>query len=106
MSEVLLELPTDTASVSLPAGDLNMAASLTWLEGQAAGADISREAHRLLALAFGKDALRRIEGKLDRLLAGGLPHRSLWLVSSMPSRMLHLRRCSASRRQRGWTMVE
>lgn len=59
-------------SVSLPSSDPHSAVVGAWLDAQPAGVDISREVRRLLAGALAADVrLAAIEGKLDRLLAGG-----------------------------------
>lgn len=59
-------------SVSLPASDPASAAIDAWLATLPAGADVSAEARRLLALALDlRPALERIEGQLARLAAGG-----------------------------------
>lgn len=60
-------------SISLPASDPASASIEAWAAAaQAQGLDVSREARRLLAEALQlRQRLEGIEGKLDRLLAGG-----------------------------------
>lgn len=60
-------------SISLPASDPASATIEAWASAaQAQGLDVSREGRRLLVEALQvRERLAAIEGKLDRLLAGG-----------------------------------